>query len=1326
MVFAIYSNGQWNNVDVEIEPVLTKAKDTTNDTFSCVLKANKEDLPIPPMTPFRITDGTTNTIMWITNDEVGIFSTYPLLYKHSLSLVQYRYFLNKHMPRNTIFNQPRKDTVKLFASLPTYMDVVSNDYVSKVIRKSTDQSIAYWTDIVKLSKKAKVKEGKYRIKFLRTYIDNLTYDTQLVDSFPQEDNIKVADNSYFTLCDQNNGNYVILDHLDIEKYNDEVYFTEAQIIAINNYLTNHDNVQLILGYSKQDNNALSTVGTFVDVIDPSKQVFVASIIAQIYLDLTIYYYSMYDVLVDLLDQDKLTTNNIGARRATLFYLPQDTDSGDLGELFDLLSSTYPPDTLNFSQATWYEVLTEIFRFYDAGFWFDENQKIHIEYYNDYESELDLDLNNKTIRHAEKDYSRKRVAFYQNAVEKVKSKGLPTRSQSLGVPSKEDYGLVLPYQIYDIEKLEYLLDNTFVTMPFDAADAATKGLYVNKWISPLDLSFLVIPREVWGALNKVEFNFSAGEDYRELTQKTTIPFDRGSNFILLSSYTKYYGVYEYQVLTDVVKIAISRFVGITGDDITHIIGVTPSPAASEYNKQIFNIEYTTTKNGKFAIETLDNQYNGEMLVNQGSGFVDLNKLGLAIFGETLKNGQPVLTAETEINVWENRPKEGDYIVYHGEKWVVNVVNYTLLNDDVYKCHIEFSKNFNALSLRVQSDKQKRLSAISRSISEVCEDYFIDYIYVSDNQTNWTTSLIGLPANPLCTMLTKTFANTDGQTEKQYISEVMQFTADNENDRVFAEWRVHHPSNQITNAEYTNLVIGALGLSLSLSVSVYGDPEDPSYSFIGLTGTIVSGTIQDAYDYVTFQLSYVWKLSTNYYNTNYDVKTAAIKSFNDLGTQLTEEYVIIPLTKYGAGNCLCFELEFNDPINGGNRLTAANGAWGTTNYFSKPVLYADDEGWFDDITIEFLDITSTGETSGFATYPLLDMDDGLVRTCGEIEKLHYLKKPNEVFALNYEWCFLPLPDESNDFFIGNAFINDNFFTNPEINKKFYISVGGGKYSILDVKAHGTSKKEVRTETVKFDDKTAMLYIILKNDASVNATTWCLCDENNLIYFASNHAKTFTNKQETTTILWFKTSQYRRSIDSPYTPIEPGVPYTYQFTVYQEDWKYIPSEYTINVSIIPTGAIGEPVVFILEDDNTTTALYTDTTPHSGTPSIWVGLTMNRLSITQEGAGIYTNTVSFDSATGTFSYQVYQTDWHTGDEIAATITYRTSTAISYYVDNYTFQVPYLAGKTLSSVSISPSSDVFGRLNTISFNSNTGTFSGTVYKSTNARTEYTITIVIE
>ena len=242
------------------------------------------------------------------------------------------------------------------------------------------------------------------------------------------------------------------------------------------------------------------------------------------------------------------------------------------------------------------------------------------------------------------------------------------------------------------------------------------------------------------------------------------------------------------------------------------------------------------------------------MNQSAGIIDINKLGLNILGESLKDGEPTLTVTCELTDWDNKIKEGDYIIYNGSKWVANVVNYKPIKDGVYSVTVEFSKNFNALSLRVNTDKEKRLTAISGEQATVSEDNYVDYVYVSDNNMMPSRDETIFRGNTIGSMIGQTFG-------------------------------LPSSSYQIKNIDVASIITyGSNG-----AVNTFG--------------------------------SYGW-LAGN---------------------------IVIPLIKYGAGNCLCFEVQYDSPTSAGNSLTATGS--NPIKYNSYAILYTDDEGWADWVTIRF---------------------------------------------------------------------------------------------------------------------------------------------------------------------------------------------------------------------------------------------------------------------------------------------------------------------------------------------------------------------------------------
>ena len=1212
MRFYIYENENWTQVYLEIEPKLSLAWDTTNDSFSCVLQASTKDIPYKPMTAFKIIDDNNQEIiMWIINDSVTTFSLSPITYKHTLNIVQYRYFLNKHLVRNTVFNQPRINKQKLYTAVSVNLDNPSDNYACF---PDTNNTIQRWYDDININYHGKVKSLFLKWDFYGVYLD-IENGQQPLKKIPK-DLVRTANGSLrmgtrISIVDINNSNYVLIRYYIFEfEQGKRIQLPQSLVETINTYLATHQSATLRALYGVDprpgdseptdpallDNNNIKL--SFLNTIDDQETYATVNsfepLTLQVEIEVEYYYYTMYDVIDTLLKQYRLYSENFGYKREQLFNLPVS------GDLYDLLTTTYPPDSLSFTQATFYDALTEIFRFYDAGFKFDENKTLQIEYYNNPQDEKEnIKVGGVSVHHSEQNYNNGRVAYYQNSINKVDIKRLGTRSTGLGVPEKTQYAIILPKPIYDIEKLSMFLSGTFTL-------CNQPDVKINNF--ELDLTHFTVNENIWCALDKISVSFS-GTTYNYLYQEGTIKFSRGSNEINVSSYYRDVWNREKNILQNVIRMAWRRFFGINHGFTTGNWGEPSfsdfSAISNDWVSQVFSIKYQTLNHGRLQTETLNNKYTGELIVNQGSGLIDLNKLGLNMLGESLKDGEPVLTATHEITDWNDRIKEGNYITYNGSMWLANVVNYNVLGNGVYQGTIEFSKNFNALSLRTHNDNEKRLTAISAEQTTISEENYIDYIYVFVNNLAPERDNTVLSISSLESMLTQTFGIATSY-----------------------------------NIEYAKI------------------------------------TTFDANKIV---------------NTNGDGNIAAD--------------IFIPLIKYGAGNCICFEIQFDSPVNAGNQLVKSSGWFGSNQYFSQATLYTDDEGWADKITIRFC----KDANYSIATYPKIPSSI----TEGMINFLDYYKKPNEIFALNYEWCFLPLPSQINDVFIGNQFINNNSFVSNEFTEQqFYLYYGNTKYTILDKKGHGT-KVSARLG-ISSSSSLNFLKMFILTTSTITAKSWALCDASGNIYFACNIEKTFTSSSATTSGIYFLTRRTRVLDDEELSELPNIAPTNLcDFEVSPDEWTVFPAEWTTDAAIEP------PYGSIIDGNN---IIYFKNYSYQNLTLI--GVSMSSVVIENTSAH-RNNTVSYDSTTGTFSGTIYS-DSPTEPQTAK-ITYKRVGQTGMSLHHFSQTVPELVGASLRNISISPSSDVSEKPNTVSFDSATGTFSGIVYKATQPNTEvlYTITYTI-
>lgn len=164
------------------------------------------------------------------------------------------------------------------------------------------------------------------------------------------------------------------------------------------------------------------------------------------------------------------------------------------------------------------------------------------------------------------------------------------------------------------------------------------------------------------------------------------------------------------------------------------------------------------------------------------------------------------------------------------------------------------------------------------------------------------------------------------------------------------------------------------------------------------------------------------------------------------------VFIPLSVYGAGNCLCFEAKFDDPISAGIRMdTSASGTtywWatstyqklftGSTYYYGTDVKYTDNEGYKQKVTVYYRanDGTINGNEMR-SEYPKSDFIIG-GKTMGKIANIEFDKQPNEIFGLNYELAFLSkYHTQTNEVFFGRRFFQVWGGSRPKDFNRLYFS-------------------------------------------------------------------------------------------------------------------------------------------------------------------------------------------------------------------------------------------------------------------------------------------------
>lgn len=1028
--------------EVEISPVITRAKDGTLPSASVVLKANTDKEPYAPMQEFRIeTENENNDIYYyiVGSDSVSVFSNDPLTYKHSLSLIDKKKKTNKHIVRNSSFSQPAKRFKSSYLAMYETL-IVGTQQDRRILGHNAQSGNSDAVIPLHIDSKDKVKSSflKISVQYCCTRSNPLNTGHIFPANTLEEMNSKIdsslksADMGlsqlylYYTLNGQQESVALTINANDIifgKPFELPIIKEKIELGANDLYIgTYYSNV---FGYTIPFGSGVS----FTPPTSPTQNKWIPIIIMiQIEAVIEYYYHSAYDILNLLIKRQRQKTQLY--QKVDLFNLPLSTDTGKKKELYDLLTSTVAPN-FTFTQSTMLECVSEVFRLFDAYFTLDSTNCLEINYLNESnESIINGKYSSAVTSISEERFNNGIITYFQGAKPTVRFPNnnalIRARSSNLGVPAQDDHNFIVDKPIDYINKLEvkvtqFSINN--VSIKYDPT------LYPDLGDIPLmlDLSNYVVEEGVWSVLSTTG-DLPYNHNYLNLVQNNTLSYSKGSNIIPLAKWgTTTIASQQYYFIDLAIKSALHRLSGVyldTWDSQPTAIGnIRPFTSGEEnWNDFMFRAEYISTIDGRVKIESISNKYDGEMLIDQSNGSIDLNKMGLNMLGTSLMMGEPTRNYTHEISNMEDRIKEGQYFIENGERWVANSCSYTIINMNKIVGQISFVKNFNALSQRINLLQEKRMSNISSELTLKSEDNYIEYVYYSS-----------VP------VLYSSFQNIAYRREWLYKSILSTFKSDYE--------------------YYTS----------------------PDYAMFRANVTNTTGS----------------------------------------GTKTTS-YIYLPMVKYGAGNSICFEMSFDSPISAGNRTTATSGWFGSVNYYTDSIKYTDENGILDQCTIYMFQETPNQVYS--SDFPFITEDDP--EEAGEfiyaLRNYEIYKQPNEVFALNYELCFLPIESRKQIDFLGNAFINDNAFVNPQnlMNHRFYLYYTNSveqptfKYSVLDTKGEGLYLVISSVEFL-YDTNNNIVGIKFNHlQTYTTAITWAICDENRNIYFASNESQ----NAGTTKVIYF----------------------------------------------------------------------------------------------------------------------------------------------------------------------------------------------------------------
>lgn len=1037
----IYIDG--TEVRGTVMPINKPTLDETLETFSFALVSNTNAEPYEPMTDVTFEDDSgRRTGFVITIDNIELFSNNPVRYKHNITCVQSTRKLSKHLIRNSVFTQPANPLKTSFTAvslglsertMPTGGTQLRDEY-GRLTYFPTDQS--WW------------QNGKEKLiitdheKILESYLE---LDAQIL-VVPQQSQSSGWEGTWITYptlqdiankINQNGtatlGAYPLFLRYYDSNENLQQEAVQPSDLGLNSFATLKLN-QLVkypriktLASQGAHNFYIIFPNTVQEIIDAqnikpySAGEFVVFISLQAKLIAQTYYYTGYDLL-ETINQRHQQEYEVEIPSGITYPYPSERFVKKKQRLWSyeentraILENLIAPN-FTFTQLTAYECVADVFRTLDAIFTMDvkieggieTNDLLRIEYFNDWSGEkINPKFSGINIALSEDQFTNGLVSYYQDGRVAINTYWLPVRSLEFGVPSEEDHAFIVPYPINTIKKFKFRSTVQQIQTTFSASgyaqDVLVKGTNLE-----IDITKYVIEESIWSELNSSADEQYWRTDVQTVVKANSVHYSKGSNYIQLGDVMKNWLGQSMIVFDNMIQSAFNRMIGRQNITSGYSSTRVKDYDDRKWRDQILALEYESTMDGRTQIESLRNKYMGETLVDQYNGAVDLNKMGLNMLGLAMKMGEPTLTANHIISSWDKRIKTGQVYVRNGEFWIANVCSYTILPNGMLQGSVNFVKNFNALSLRTQLMREKRLSNVSSGLTVKSEDNIIDYVYVDTTQS-------------------------------ESISGITQPTA----------------------------------------INVYQ----------------LARAVEGTFD-------------RSVYNEEY-----LIPQYATIITNASNFYMYIPLAKYGAGNSICFEMSFNHPISAGNKTDTDYTVTGN-EYATRAVKYTDDEGFFDHADIKI----GTGYMT--QSYPEVN---GNFPYLISIYDLAVFKQPNEIFALNYQICFLP-HNLQNDF-IMSPFINKNWLIDPRTDdtnilkfKIYYSNDGEFKYSQLDTKGEGSWQSVTNVSRVVNSD--GSFKIIFTHDAIPECLSWAICDWDDNIYFASNT----THSGGTTTEINFYPRQKR----------------------------------------------------------------------------------------------------------------------------------------------------------------------------------------------------------
>lgn len=305
---------------------------------------------------------------------------------------------------------------------------------------------------------------------------------------------------------------------------------------------------------------------------------------------------------------------------------------------------------------------------------------------------------------------------------------------------ENATMMFSYSIEEIEKVNFYLGD--IIFQYYADGEWNDYTAFQNYAMPLDITENFVDIEVYNLMSEDE-------------KAENIPYTRGSSDVLVrTGEIPFWGFFGFSGLVEAVRLSFLRYAQANiSDDIEFVSYKFDPTVKTLVETTLYEAEYYPMIDTTL-IALKPSNYSGYtaelgIINNQGSGTVDIARLGSNLLGQIIKSGNneyyldSVYDSQSNfVNVMPLLSRIGDYVIHSRDISIMDTPYSTF-----YKVRYYLSENYNNLNERININREKRIYNIPVSGAET-DLVDKNYIYASTEKPaiSWAIKSM-LPTNAL---------------------------------------------------------------------------------------------------------------------------------------------------------------------------------------------------------------------------------------------------------------------------------------------------------------------------------------------------------------------------------------------------------------------------------------------------------------------------------------------------------------------------------------------------------------------------------------------------